>query len=160
MLPVLMQKENDCEVAALATACAVTYDQAKKALGWQDLPGGAENPIFGNPWNLYWALLNLGFWKKNVTLTQLLKGEAEPGKTVVLVHFPEQPTLKQHWVGWGGRKIDGAHTLYWGKSELPVHVKDNVLKDLFKRGWPNCAFSVYKASAWRILWEKLKGWIL
>lgn len=152
----LMREKTDCEVAAIANACGVTYDRAANALDWRRLPKDAENPVFGNPWNLYRALISLGFWKKNVTLTDLLSFRAEPGKTVVLIHDPQNPTLQQHWVTWHG--ISGAsHLLAWGQSQELRRVSAAVLTEYFRKGWPNCAFTVYKASLWQLMLARVQS---
>lgn len=154
---VLMQSQTDCEVAAIANACSVTYNQAVAALDWRRLPKNLENPVIGNPWNLYRALISLGFWKRNVTLTELLSGNAEPGRTVVLLHDPQRPTLAQHWVSWHGKE-DGHHLLAWGNSQELRRVSPDLLSDYYRRGWPNCAFQVYKASVWRLMAARVQSW--
>jgi hypothetical protein len=149
-MTVLMRYQTDCEVAALATALNITWEEARKALDWRRLPKGLENPVFGNPWNLYKALIKLGFWKKNITLNDLLSGNAEAGKTIVLLHSPINPTLEQHWVTWHGVN-KGFHLLAWGDSQEFKQVTESQLTDLFKKGFPNCAFQVYKASFFRLM---------
>lgn len=147
---------TDCEVAAIATSTGKTYKESQKALSWRDLWSWLENPFFGNPWNVYLALMRLGFWKKNITLTMLLSGEAEPMKTIVLVHDPKNPFLAQHWVVWGGITAAGNHMLFWGDDIRPRLKSDDELKNLFKNGWPNCAFQVYKANVFELWKEKVK----
>lgn len=159
-MPVLMRYQTDCEVAALATALNITWEEAQKALDWRRLPKGLENPVFGNPLNLYRALIDLGYWKANKTLTQLLKGDYEPGKCIVLVHNPTNPTLQQHWVVLGAKLPDhGGYEAFWGDSETPRFITEKMLKEYFLAGFPNCSFQPYKASAWRILWEKIKRFV-
>lgn len=153
----LMRGKTDCEVAAIANACGVTYEQALDALDYRRLPKGLENPILGNPWNLYRALIRLGFWKRNVTLSDLLRGTAEPGKTVVLLHDPQNPTLQQHWVTWHGKTGDH-HALAWGDSRELRYISSYQFADYFRKGWPNCAFTVYKASVWRLIVAKMQSW--
>ena len=152
---VLMEHETDCEVAAIATACQVSYDKAESALGWVDLPGGLENPVFGNPINLHKALLKLGFWKKNITLSQLLKGECTTHKTVVLL---KKSHLQQHWVVYAGQNGDYIG-FWWGNdAENPKWVTKATAAKWFTQDGPvNEAFEVYKCSFWRLLWERLKG---
>lgn len=150
-----MKEDRDCHVAAIATACDVNYDTAKKALSHVDLLGPLESPVFSNPWNLYRALLCLGFWKRNITLSDLLEGNCKPGKTIILLHMPESPTLQQHWVVWGGISV-GRHLLYWGDSETPRAVTPVKLKDYFLLGNPNCAFEVYKANALKLLCKRIE----
>jgi hypothetical protein len=154
---ITMQHQTDCEVAAIATALQISYDEAKKALDWHRLPNGLENPAFGNPWNLYRALIDLGYWKANKTLDQLLKGDYKPYKTIALLHDPKSPVMKQHWVVLGAKGRDhGDLEVFWGDSASPRRITEKMLKEYFLAGWPNCAFQPYKASAWRILWEKIK----
>lgn len=153
----LMRDQTDCEVAAIANACGVTYDQSREVLDWRKLPKNLENPVIGNPWNLYRALISLGFWKKNITLTDLLAGKAEPGRTVVLLHDPQRPTLAQHWVTWHGKE-DGYHLLAWGNSQLFRRVSPATLTEYYRKGWPNCAFQVYKASVWRLIIARVQSW--
>ena len=155
---ITMQHQTDCEVAAIATALQISYDEAKSALRWQKLPFNANNPIYGNPYNLYIALMNLKHWKANKTLTQLLKGDYIPYKTIVLLHDPKSPIMKQHWVVLGNRLSNKQYEIYFGNDELPEIVSDTTLKGYFLAGWPNCAFSIYKASVYRLMWEKIKVW--
>jgi hypothetical protein len=116
-----------------------------------------ESPIFSNPWNLYRALLALGYWKRNLTLADLLAGDCDPGKTIVLLHNPKDPVFSQHWVVWDGKNPAGDHRLLWGDSAAARVISPGRLKDYFLKGWPNCAFEVYRASIWRIVYEKIKS---
>jgi hypothetical protein len=150
-----MREKRDCHNAAIATACGVSYEQASKATRHIDLPGPLESPVFSNPWNLYRALLNLGYWKRNVTLTDLLTGNFTPMKTIVLVHDPDDPLFSQHWTVHAGISQAGNHLLLWGDNIVPRIVSPAKLKIYFKRGWPNCAFEVYKASIWRLIFQRL-----
>lgn len=153
---VLMRSKTDCEVAALATALGITWEEAQKALDWQRLPKGLENPVFGNPWNLYRALVSLSYWKRNVTLQMLLNGDCEPMKTIVLV---KKSFTQQHYVVWGGIDSFGRHILYWGDSEKPVLKSVPELTSLYRKSWPNMACQVYKANVFRIMLERFKLWI-
>ena len=156
---ITMQHQTDCEVAAIATALQISYDEAKSALRWQKLPFNANNPIYGNPYNLYIALINLKHWKANKTLTQLLKGDYIPYKTIVLLHDPKSPIMKQHWVVLGAKGRDhGDLEVFWGDSASPRRITEKMLKEYFLAGWPNCAFTIYKASVYRLIWEKIKVW--
>lgn len=156
---VLMRNSTDCEIPVIANACDVTYEQAKAALSWRNLFGPLENPVFGNPWNLYRALIKLGFWKKNITLNDLLAGRAEPGKTIVLIHNPKKPFTSQHWVTWHGRCADKYHLLAWGDSTTFVLATDQQMTDYYKKGWPPCAFQVYKANALNLLFRRIESYI-
>jgi hypothetical protein len=157
-MPVLMRYQNDCEVAALATALGISWEKARDFLGWLDLPGQLENPVFGNPWNLYRVLIKAGYWKRNITLNMLLAGDCDPGKTVVLLHNPANPTLAQHWVTWHGIDANKRHLLAWGDSQEFRRVSPDLLADYYRRGWPNCAFQVYKANFWRLMLARVQSW--
>lgn len=151
---VLMREERDCHNAAIGTACQVSYEEASKATGHKDLPGPLESPVFSNPWNLYWALIVLGFWKMNVTLQMLLNGKCQPCRTIVLV---KKSFTEQHWVVWAGIDGFGNHLFYWGDSERPVKKTPAEVRELFLKSKPNCAFQVYKANFFRLMWERLKA---
>jgi hypothetical protein len=155
---VLMRSKTDCEVAALATALGITWEESQKLLDWRRLPKGLENPVFGNPLNLYRALADAGYWKINKTLTQLLKGDYTPGKCIMLVHNPSNPTMQQHWILLGAKRPDhGGFDVFWGDSEQPRFITESMLKEYFLGGWPNCSFEPYKAHIIRIWWEKIKA---
>lgn len=150
---ILMEHDTDCEVAAIATACQVSYDKAETALGWRKLPAGLENPIFGNPINLHRALLRLGFWKDELTLNELLAGKAEPGKTIVLL---KQSATVQHWVVYYG-KTGELFAFLWGNSRNPRWLTvDKVAQYFLQDGPCNTAFTVYKCGFWELVWRKLK----
>jgi len=150
----LMRLYNDCEVAALSIATQKTYEQVKSALNRINLPGDLESPIFSNPWNLYRALVKLGFWKMNVTLQMLLNGECEQNTTIVLV---KKSFTQQHWIVWAGIDGSGNHRLFWGDSGKPVVKTPAQLSELFLTSSPNCAFQVYKANFFRLMFERIKS---
>lgn len=153
MIPVLMKTKTDCEVSAIATACGVSYEKAKEALEGRTSPG----LVLGNPLNLYRALTKLGFWKKNITLSDLLDGKARAGKTIVLLHDQKNPNLSRHWAVYGGPSFD-FFQFYWGDKPDPRLLSRQQMANKFRKGFPNCAFQVYPASFWRLMLEKLKAW--
>ena len=149
---VLMREKTDCEVAMIATECEVTYEKACKVVGWKDLPYGIENPLYGNPYNAYLALLRLGFWKQNVEWKRFQKGES----VCVLIHYPEEPTLKQHWIVRRKMDEDKNHYCYFGSSK-DFAIIDNVkMKELIFKGYPNCIFKVIKVELSTVIFEWLK----
>ncbi|MBF0501500.1 MAG: hypothetical protein HQM09_15275 [Candidatus Riflebacteria bacterium] len=155
--PVLMQTQNDCEIAAIATATGKAYEET--AAAFTPLP--AIDPIRGNPEALYLALVRLALWKKNITWSMLETHQATPGKTVILIHNPETPTLLQHWIVLAGYSPDG-FSCYWGypliagrDAALPVFVDTAKMKDLFLRGWPNCAFEISPDTLWMRIKRRL-----
>lgn len=157
MVPVLMRTENDCEIAAIATATGKTYEETEKAF-W---PLPAIDPIRGNPLASYAALIRLGFWKRNISWDHLLTRAAAPGKTVILIHDPESPLTIQHWIVLAEYSPE-SFRCFWGHSVVPGHdpsIPVNVsivrMKDLFLGGWPNCAFEII-SDTW---WTRLKRWM-
>jgi hypothetical protein len=160
-LIVTMRHENDCEVAGLATATGKTWEEARGALGWRNLPGPVENPVFGNPANVSRAAAALGWSAVECGLSALLEYRAAPGRVLVLIHDPENPTLAQHWVVWFGG-ADGHHALAWGDGRM-VWRKADVLKDLVTKGKPNSVMELAPIpkklgfGAW--VWRYLTRWM-
>lgn len=147
---------RDCAVPCVGNSTGNTYEAAHAALHHADLPFFLESPLFSNPWNLYRALIVLGFWKMNVTLQMLLNGKCEAGRTIVLV---KKSFTQQHWVVWAGIDGFGNHLLFWGDSEKPVSKTPAQLSELFLTSSPNCAFQVYKANFFRLMFERLKRYL-
>jgi hypothetical protein len=97
----------------------------------------------------------LGFWKRNVTLTMLLNGDCEAGKTIVLV---KKSFTQQHWVVWCGIDAFGMHRCLWGDKAEPRLLSPKQMRDYFTTSKPNCAFQVYKANFWRLMLARVQGW--
>lgn len=152
---VLMKFDSDCEVAAIATATGKTWQEARNALGWEPLNYGLENPIFGNPINLYHALLKLGYWKRNITLSDMFKCDYKPLETIVLLHDERNPILYQHWAILGGYDaVTGTFEIYLGYEKEPIFITSTQFTSMFLKGFPNCAFQVYKANPLRLVVHK------
>lgn len=152
---ILMEHDTDCEVAAIATACQVSYDEAESALGWRKLPLGAENPVFGNPLNLHKALLKLGFWKDELTLSELLAGKGKPGQTIVLL---KKSVTQQHWTVYFGR-IGEQYGFLWGNSTTPVWLTSDQVSRYFLNDGPcNTAFTVYPTGLFELIWRRIQMW--
>ncbi len=135
---VTMREARDCHVAAIATACGVSYEAAHKAIGHRNLPSFLESPLLSNPIVAVNSLKRLGRSPMLIGLTALLNGSATSGKALVLLHDPDSPFLSQHWVVWFGRSVDGTHRLAWGNSQEFVLKSDAEMIDLVTKGWPNC----------------------
>lgn len=139
-MAVEMRFTTDCEVAALATAACVPWEKARDALGWRELPLGAENPVFGNPVSVSLAIERLGFKAVNRTCNDLIKGIAAKNKTLVLVHSLSSPTLVQHWVVFSDVN-QHLITFHWGDGTQRSFPHAHFL-ELFTRGTPNAAWEV------------------
>jgi hypothetical protein len=145
---VLMRFPADCEVGVVGTVCRVTWERAREVIGWKDLPGDIENPVFGNPWNVERALVDLGFVPVPRTVGDILDGKSTPGRTILLVHLgPEdrsfwsevKNTLLAHWVVWDGIDEFGRHRVFFGKRQTPHLVDRAKLAGLLTRGGTNYA---------------------
>ena len=131
----------DCEESALATASGESYEAAKKAIGKaQMLPEGANDPLFGNPENMRAAIERLGYKPIRRTYGDIVNRIAIPGKTMVLLHLPEAPTLRQHWVVL--ESVGAGHVAFhWGDGTVKGFRFEQFLK-LFTGGFPNAALEV------------------
>jgi hypothetical protein len=143
---VTMREERDCHVAAIATACGVTYEQAHKACKHHNLPFFLESPTLSNPKALVAAIERLGFEASDkVTVTQLLAGLSPTGKTIILVHDFSTKLggfIGQHWVVFMGRDNQGNFLLHWGKVQELEIVKPADMVKYITAGWPNCIVSI------------------
>jgi hypothetical protein len=143
---VTMREERDCHVAAIATACKVTYEQAHKACKHRNLPFFLESPIFSNPKALVSAIDRLGFQADDkATVMQLLAGVLPVGKTIILVHDFSTKLggfIGQHWVVFMGRDDQGNFLLHWGKTQTLEVVRPQDMVKYITAGWPNCIIKI------------------
>jgi len=165
----LMQLPVECETAAIATCTQVNYDIVNEVMHRiRKLPDVIENPIYGNLLTILYTLLKLGFWKKELTLTQFINKEAVPNKTMMLV---KRNVTQQHWVVFAGittvqdnseinRTIDLYH-FHWGYELKPKALTREQVIDYFTTDGPvNTCFIVYKCNIIKKLTESLKIWVL
>lgn len=143
---ITMREDRDCHVAAIATACGVSYEKASNALWHWNLPGLLESPILSNPMNVVRAIRALDFQADDrITWQQIADGGLPVGKVIILVHEPSSEikgTLNQHWVVWLGKDYAGNHLLHWGQSQTLRKYAVGEVFSLFRTGWPNCAILV------------------
>lgn len=89
-------------------------------------------------------------------------GHVKPGRTVVLLHDPSSPYLKQHWarvvsIDSGGFLID----MRGSNKVIQRFTKDELMNHMVS-GWPFCAYTVGGPSRelprlnW---WQRLLLWI-
>ncbi len=141
---ITMREKRDCAVAAVATACGVSYEAAHRALNHWDLPFFLESPLLSNPLNVKRGIKALGFNPVEIGLSPLLNGTAMPGKVGVLVHDPKNPIFAQHWAVWMGKDSNDTHYLHWGLTQDLERKTKQELIDLVTLGTPNCVFEVRK----------------
>lgn len=145
---VTMREARDCHVAAVATACGITYEAASRALWHWNLPWFLESPIISNPWNVERAIRSLGFTiDKSAGVDQLINNSLPEGKVILLVHNPDswwKSLLMQHWVVWFGNTPNG-HEIHWGKHSDNFELKTNdELRNLINKGWPTRVLVIRK----------------
>lgn len=163
----LMQSPIECESAAIATCTQVDYDKVNDAMHRvRKLPDVIENTLYGNPLTVLYTLLKLGYWKKELTLTQFINREGVPNKTMMLV---KRNVTQQHWVVFAGitttqsdkgvdRPIDLFH-FHWGYELKPKTLTTEQVIDYFTNDGPfNTCFIIYKCNVVKKLSELLKMW--
>lgn len=145
---ITMREKRDCAVAAVATACGVSYEAAHRALNHWDLPFFLESPLLSNPLNILRAVRSLGFEPDDkARISELLRNELTPGRVICLVHNPDgavKGTLQQHWVVYMGRTIhpDGDYLFHWGAGQTLKTLRQQEIIDMLTAGWPNCIILV------------------
>jgi hypothetical protein len=143
---ITQREDRDCAVAAVATACGVTYEKAYKALWHWNLPFFLESPIFANPLNVTRAIKALGFQvNEKLKISELLKGELPPGKVICLMHNPAGAiagTLQQHIVVWFGKDEGDMHLFHWGQKQSLRSYSEQETVNMLTVGWPNALWLV------------------
>lgn len=139
---VTMREERDCAVAAVATACGVSYEEAHKALWHWNLPFFLESPLLSNPLNVTRAIRKLGFEANDkATISSLLRGELPRG-TVCLMHDPSNPLWAQHWVVFLERTSNHRFIFHWGQTQTTKILERDELVIMLTAGWPNCIIHI------------------
>ncbi|NCB40823.1 MAG: hypothetical protein EOM80_18855 [Erysipelotrichia bacterium] len=144
---VTMREDRDCAVAAVATACKVSYKKAHKALWHFNLPWILESPLLSNPLNVERGIKSLGFSVRQAKITELLNGSLPGGKYICLVHNPASAvmgTLESHWVVYMGQEAEQTFLFHWGKSQNLTAVQKKDLIEMLTVGWPNVILCVEK----------------
>ena len=145
---VTMREPRDCAVAALATACEISYEAAHKALFHSDLPFFLESPLMSNPKWLRAAIERAGFKADDTAkITQLINGDLPSGKTICLVHNPVNAifaTLQSHWVVFMGINQNNEYMFHWGQKQDLRCIKKAELVETLTAGWPNCCIVIKK----------------
>jgi hypothetical protein len=96
---------------------------------------------------------------KKMTLQRLTLAKTPSlGKTCILAHAYDSPTLNQHWCNFGGLTLDGGVLLWWNDPHDPRRVVTPAqFKSMYRIGSFNHAHevgvgSVRKPSWWERLW--------
>jgi hypothetical protein len=152
---ITQRESRDCHVPVVAITCGnalgrrVSYEEASRALWHWNLPWILESPILSNPLNVCRAIRKLGCKANDkAKISELLRGELAPGKTICLVHNPSgaiMGTLQSHWICYMGQDEGNQYLFHWGLSQkLRVYNEQEVV-DMLTSGFPNVIISVEKA---------------
>jgi hypothetical protein len=174
-----MQTNYDCGPVA-------AYNALKKLLGdkftmtyqeflifWKFPNAGTfKDNLRDQPGDHLTVLRNLKVLHRRVTIDQLLDAKCPEGATVVLVHDPEDPYTKQHWVRFlGFNRLSALYSFDWGNGTTRRYSRDKVY-ELFTAGAPDYAYclgesepsKISRAANWAWLrlrdgMKKLASWI-
>ena len=114
----LMHSSDDCGPAAISAVTGTPYDQiiSRWPGGWRGGDRGRLGMPNDTPYDHFALLRDLGAPWRIVTCCEILAGQAAPEKTVILLHHPQHPWLKQHWCILRG--VTPTHVdLWWGLPE-------------------------------------------
>lgn len=149
-----MQEPRDCGPAAVSFAGGWPIDQVKNA--W---PGGWRNrdAVLAdlNDWpdDHRLCIEKLGKHVRNVTLSEILEGRAQPDRTVILVH---KNTTQKHWVVLA-KAGEMAVFLHFGDGHIRSFPRAEFIT-LFTRSFPNCAYEITDQDS-RLPWyRRVLGW--
>ena len=119
-----------------------------KVMDWQHYHGAINNyreDLQDSPAAHKLAILKLGFRYKVISCQQILRGQATPNKTVILVHpSARQPFAGQHWCVLAPPETVGTVRLYWGNGTIR-EVSASEFEDWYSRGLPACAYEIIPA---------------
>ena len=119
-----------------------------KVMDWQHYHGAINNyreDLQDSPAAHKLAILKLGFRYKVITCQQILRGQATPNKTVILVHpNARQSFTGQHWCVLAPPKTAGMVCLHWGNGTIG-EVSTSEFEDWYSRGLPACAYEIIPA---------------
>lgn len=153
-----MHTHTDCGPAALAFVTGEGYDRLCGLWGWKN-HGDQRDNLLDSPWHHFSALEKLRLPFRIVTCGTILRGEATPNKTMILLHNLENPILVQHWVVLAGIESDAA-LVHWGDGSIKRFSRE-AFEKAYSAGTPACAYEVgkgkYKLSWYQRLWVMLTG---
>lgn len=150
MTQVLMREERDCGIAAIATATDRTYEQVLAV--FDELDGNWRDDLNDSPLHHENALRRLKIPSKVVGDDEILRGGNARGRVVVLVHNNKSPNLMQHWCVVEAVTPE-AVLLLWGSPTCPKKLfTRQEFKDLYRKGFPNCAYEVFTGKIRGLPW--------
>lgn len=164
-----MQNDFDCGPVASYNANQVhdpnfkmTYTEFLRAWKFPNT-GTFKDNLRDQPGDHLTVLRKLKIPHRRVYIEELLDGKAPTGKTVVLMHDPKDPILKQHWVRFVRfDRLSGLYHFDWGNGSYRAYNRQKVY-ERFTAGAPDYAYCVGESEPSKIsraanwLWLQLRG---
>ena len=152
-----MQSSHDCGPVALANATGKPINEVKAAMRWPDRDD-VRDDLMDSPAAHFIALQRLGVPYRVVTAGQILRGECQPVRTVILLHGDGAvgAWMAQHWVNLAAVvQIQGVtHVqIHWGDGAIRQYNEDQFVKRYRSGGPTNTAYECYSQVA-----KPLTGW--
>ena len=163
----LMQTDDDCGPECVKTATGKTRKEVKKVMYWKNKKDSSIENLLDSPLHHYIALDRLGFKACIVDDNEILKGNLPKTNVVILVHPDKEDIYYQHWVVLADIFLNKIYLL-WGGAKNPI--KDftfDRFKEMYRDGFPNCAYVVrpknenipgeeyYKIT----IWDRMYVWL-
>jgi hypothetical protein len=111
------------------------------------------------------AIRNLGngWGQKIITCGDILAGRAEPDRTVILIHSPSSPLLKQHWCILAPDSAPGRVHLYLGEVAGQANwYSHEDFEKLYSASIPACAYTVGQGAGFPVpslsRWQRFWCW--
>jgi len=119
----------------------MTYTEFLRAWKFPNT-GTFKDNLRDQPGDHLTVLRKLKIPHRRVYIEELLDGKAPAGKTVVLMHDPKDPSMKQHWVRFV--RFDRLSKLYhfdWGNGSYRAYNRQKVY-ERFTAGAPDYAYCI------------------
>jgi hypothetical protein len=139
-----MQNDFDCGPECVKTITGKSREEVKSVFAWKDSKSLLDN-FLDMPLHHFVALEKLGYKVKIVTDKDIINGTFPLNSVVVLLHSKERPTLEQHWVVFSEKINNRFKFLFGVKDKLIAYYAPEGLRDVYRRGFPNCAYTVVLA---------------
>jgi hypothetical protein len=154
-IPYRMRTAVDCGPAAISSATGIDYE--KILASW---PGGWLGSGFGRagipndtPFDHFAILQKLGIPWRLATCGEILAGKCPDRRTIVLIHYPDCPIIKQHWVILRG-VTPGTASIDMGNGAISLQTRAS-FSGLYADGWPACAYVVGEGSGRLSWWQSI-----
>jgi hypothetical protein len=150
-----MQTEYSCGPDAVAFSADIPRPVVYNAFGWKDRNNPLDN-LHDTPAHHFIALRNLNIQYKKTSCTEILGGKGINGKTIILLHNKIHPFIVQHWAVLFG--VDNTFVfLHYGDGKIHQVTRASFVQ-LYTKGWPNCAYTIFTSEQSALKWWERLGW--